>query len=94
MVVWQISILNLPDVYFNNEKLVWDNNLTMSSFYLLCLHASKSKIDLWPEYVYIANSINSDNDPLDISPTMLTLQMLLYSPAHGEQMAWAMRLAV
>jgi hypothetical protein len=71
-------------IRFYIKQTVWDNSLTMSLLYLLRLNTS----DPVKLFYYIKGF---ESNPLRLSPAKLTLQLLLYSPAHGEQVAWAMR---
>jgi hypothetical protein len=66
---------------FSSKNLSGDYNLTMSLFYLL--HISTTE-HVEPSCHRLSKST---------SQAKLTLQLLLYSPAHGKQVAWAMRLS-
>jgi hypothetical protein len=69
---------------FYADKLLGDNNLTTSLFYLLHINTTDY---MTLTYIGMKGMTNVS------SQVQLTLQLLLYSPAHGEQAAWAMRLS-
>jgi hypothetical protein len=65
----------------DSKTLLGDNNLTMSLFYLL--HISTTE-----QMKLLCAGLSKST-----SQVKLTLQLLLYSPAHGKQVAWALRLS-